>query len=251
MKTLALKIEYDGTNYAGWQVQKNALTVQEVLESCIEAVFGIKLPTIAAGRTDSGVHALGQVVSINLESEISIPQEKILVAINSKLPLDIRIIESKIFDEKFHARFDAQFRQYKYILTTEYNLFRRNHISYIKYPINPDRLYSIANIFKRKTDFTSFSKYNPDNNNPVCDVTVCNWTESATNVYELNIRANHFLYGMVRSIVGNMIDFARNKKTELDIEKGFEIFDRNQNSPLAPPQGLYLEKVFYNNNFYI
>lgn len=245
MQTLVLKVQYDGSNYCGWQYQKNHLSVQEVLESALFCIFGTKYSVIAAGRTDSGVHAVGQVVSIPLNEQIKIPENKILYAINSKLPPDIRVSFTKIIDKKFHARFDAIARQYEYYMTLKYCVFNRNIVSFIRYPLDKSVLFKSADYFVRKADFTSFSKHNPDINNPVCNVEVCKWYEINEHDFKLTIKSNHFLYGMVRSIVGFMIDVSRGKKCYDDIEKAFQTTDRGLNSPLAPPQGLFLQKVTY------
>lgn len=249
MKTLALKIQYDGTNYHGWQTQKNALTIQDNIESALENITGVRIPIIAAGRTDSGVHARGQVISFELDENFNLPLNRLVNAINSKLPFDIRLVDYKAFDDKFHARFDAIAREYEYYLSTQYNLFDRYYTSYIKFPLNIDKLIETGNFFIRKDDFTTFSKFNPDNNNPVCDITECKWEKVTSTKFKLTIKSNHFLYGMVRSIVGTMIDFSREKRDFDDIEKSLLAKNRQLNSPLAPAMGLFLNRVYYPDKF--
>ena len=249
MKTLVLNIQYDGTGYSGWQIQNNAITLQETLEKAIFVVTGRKYGTIAAGRTDAGVHAKGQVVSVAIDEYFPIPDGRITNAINSKLPHDVRVNHSFVYNGKFHARFDAIARQYEYYVCTKYNVFNRNHISNIRFKIDFDRLFDSAVYFEKKADFTTFSKHNPDITNPVCDVSICSWEAISENTYKLTIKSDHFLYGMVRSVVGFMFDIARNKKDFRDIFTAFEKVDRKLNSPLAPPQGLYLHKVFYPDEF--
>lgn len=249
MATLVLYLQYDGTNYSGWQIQKNALTVQQVVESAIEKVTSKYYSSNASGRTDAGVHARCQVVSLKIGDEFTLPESKITTAINSKLPRDVRVTYSKIYEGYFHARHDAGFREYEYLLSTCFNPFERLYVSNMKYPINKDLLFAAAELFRGKHDFTTFSKFNPDNKKPVCDVTFCSWENITEHKFRLAIRANHFLYGMVRSIVGAMIEIARGKRTFNEIAVAFEKKDRLYNSALAPPQGLYLNKVYYPEKF--
>ena len=249
MATLILYLQYDGTYYSGWQIQKNALTVQQVVETAIEKVTSKYYSSNASGRTDAGVHARCQVVSVKIGNEFTLPESKITVAINSKLPRDVRVIYAKIYDGYFNARHDAAQREYEYLLSTVYNPFDRLYVSHIKYPINKDLLFASAELFLGKHDFTTFSKFNPDNKKPVCDVTYCSWEGITQQKFKLTIRANHFLYGMVRSIAGAMIEIARGKRTFDEISAAFEKKDRLYNSALAPPQGLYLNKVYYPEKF--
>jgi tRNA pseudouridine38-40 synthase len=245
MRTLALSIRYDGTKYSGWQVQKNAPTVQQYIENAIEKISGKRYNSVAAGRTDAGVHALGQVVSIDLKDEFNIPENKILYALNTRLPFDIQINAARIFDCKFHARFDAQFREYKYYLSNKYNVFDRYYCAYIKFPFEKELLFESAEIFKVKTDFTTFSKFNPDNNNPICNVVESKWIQVEENKFVYTVKSNHFLYGMVRSVVGAMVEIARNKRNLDDVIKSLYLKDRNLNSSLVKPNGLFLNKVYY------
>ncbi|GAB1372531.1 tRNA pseudouridine(38-40) synthase TruA [Candidatus Kapaibacterium sp.] len=245
MRTLKLIIQYDGTNYSGWQIQKNSCTIQEVLEIAIFATTGSYYNTIAAGRTDAGVHAFGQVVSVAIDDNFKIPEKRILYSFNSKLPKDIRIIECDVLDHPFHARFDAKNREYVYFLSNKYDIFSRNYTTFIKFPFDKQALIESAKVFMRKDDFTSFSKYNPDNVNPVCDITLSQWEHLDDNKMIYKVRANHFLYGMVRSLVGVMLDVAKGKRSIENVMESLAQKDRNLNSPLVKPNGLFLNKVIY------
>lgn len=249
MPTLILKIEYDGTAYCGWQIQKHAKSIQGTLESALTALTKHRYHIIAAGRTDSGVHAKGQVASIAIEDDFPLPYDKITKAINSRLPVDIKVQSASVYDGKFSARFDAVDREYEYYLSTNYHLFERYFVSLIRFPLNIDKLFESAAFFVKDIDYTTYSKYNPDNKNPKCNVSICSWEELAPEKYKLTIKSNHFLYGMVRSIVGAMIDYARGRREKQYILSALLAKDRLLNSPLAPPQGLYLSKVYYPEKF--
>lgn len=248
MKTLVLVLEYDGTNYSGWQIQKNSLSIQQEIESALYILTSKKYNIIAAGRTDAGVHAKGQVVSTIID-DFTVPYDKIIYALNSKLPKAIRVVKSKIINEKFHARFDADYREYEYYITTKFNTFERFYVSFIKYPINQKLLFDSAELFIKKYDFTSFSKFNPDTENPVCNVTKCEWSKLERGKFKLNIKADRFLYGMVRSLAGVMVDIARGKRSAAEACEALQKKDRKYNSPLAPPEGLYFLKAGYPKKF--
>lgn len=247
--TLILDIQYDGTNYSGWQKQPNANTIQNELENAFGRIAGAALTLIAAGRTDAGVHARHMIAHCNLNHILSIPEEKIAIAINSVLPLDIRINSAKYYYGKFHARFDALTREYKYHLISKYDVFKSRYSSYYKYNFDEAKLINSAGIFIRKDDFTTFSKHNPDINNPICDVDISKWEKIDENYYVYNVRANHFLYGMVRSLVGVMLDIARSKRSLEEVQNAILKKNRAHSSPLAPPQGLFFEKSTYPDEF--
>jgi tRNA pseudouridine38-40 synthase len=247
--TIILQIEYDGTNYSGWQIQNNAITVQGEIEKSVNEILGKAYSVIAAGRTDAGVHALRQTAHIK-DAETHIPENKLPNAINSKLPSDIRVKNAVYYPGEFHSRFDATGREYIYKLNTKYNVFERNYVSFVKFPISSEKLIKSAELFLGSKDYTTFSKYNADQTNPVCHLSKCKWDRISETQLQLTIKSSHFLYGMVRSVVGASIDIARGKRTTEEIIKAFDKKDRNFNSPLAPPQGLYLSRIFYKQNLF-
>ena len=249
MKTLILQIEYDGTNYAGWQIQPNDTTIQGLIENALISIYGFDIGVIAAGRTDAGVHARGQVAHTKLLEDFPVPQEKIPVALNSKLPNDIRIKKAILLPNNFHARYDAAAREYSYTIITKESVFNNRFTTYFKYQFDSNILIKSAEIFLGKHDFTTFSKLNEDTKNYVCNVETCFWQKTDENKWKLTIKADHFVYGMVRAIVGALLDCARGKRTLNDIKSALKKCDRNLASPLAPPQGLILEKVYYPEKF--
>lgn len=245
MAKLVILIEYDGTNYSGWQRQINSISIQERVESAVQKVFGEKLSIVAAGRTDAGVHARGQVVHISLKETNKIPIEKIPLALNSYLPMDIRILKSALADDNFHARYKAIAREYSYTLATNYSVFTRHFASFVKYKLNEKKLFKSAELFLGEHNFSNFSKKNEEIDNYVCNVHRCEWGKIDDNLLRLTIRANRFVYGMVRSIVGAMIDVSRGKRSFESIHYALNNTEIEVISPIAPANGLVLEKVYY------
>jgi tRNA pseudouridine38-40 synthase len=245
MQTLVFVIEYDGANFSGWQIQPNARSVQEELEIALYNLYKERINVVGSGRTDAGVHAFGQVASAEIKN-VLIPENKIIRALNAKLPDCIKIINAKYFPFKFHARFDAVEREYVYFLSNDVSVFKRNYVSIYPLPFDKQKLFEIAPIFTGIKDFTTLSKINKDIHNNICNVTVSEWEENGYGEMVYRIRANHFLYGMVRAVVGIMLDYARGKRTREEIQKAIEKKERNLASAFAPPQGLFLSRVFYN-----
>jgi tRNA pseudouridine38-40 synthase len=245
MRTLILLIEYDGGNYAGWQYQANALTIQECIENALGKIVKYPVRIIGAGRTDAGVHARGQVAHAIIPDDFPVPEEKIAIALNSNLPGDIRIGAAKIVDEDFHARFDAIAREYSYNLITKESVFSRHFRTFYKYHINTDILVKSADIFIGKHDFTTFSKFNEEYKNYTCNVEKCYWEQINQDYWILTIKSDRFVYGMVRSLVGAMLDAARGKRSIDELKNALSRCDRSLASQLAPPQGLILEWVYY------
>lgn len=245
MKNTALLIEYDGTEFGGWQIQPNAPTIQEKIQNAFLALTGKPCNLIGAGRTDAGVHAAGQVANVLLDDDFPIPDEKIAIALNTKMPDGIRIKKVARVPEDFHARYDAVAREYEYSFHTDDSVFYRNFSTYFKYPIDEDLLFTIANLFIGEHDFTSFSKNNPATKSHVCRVEKCEWQKTDADKYKLTIRANRFVYGMVRSIVGAMLEVAAERKFPTDLIFCLQNPGRENYIKLAPPNGLVLRKVFY------
>lgn len=250
MQTLALCIEYDGTNYFGWQKQKNAVSVQQKVEEAVAAILGIYVPVVGAGRTDTGVHARGQVAHARLEKLCRIPESNLIRAFNSKLPPDIRITNLRLLDGKFHARFDAIAREYSYTISSVKSVFSRLFAFYPDYPFDIGILLESASVFLGVHDFSTFSKSNPDTKSYVCNVKICRWSKHK-NFLRLRIKADRFVYGMVRSLTGAMLDIARGKRTMGEVRESLGRADRSLISPMAPPQGLVLEKIYYPKNIKI
>jgi len=246
MQPLLLHLEYDGTAFAGWQIQPNTRTVQGELEAAFLKTYGLPCSVIGAGRTDAGVHARGQVAHVFLKDCANkIPEDKITKAINARLPKDVRLRNAILLKEPVHARFDATAREYSYTITTEETVFKRHFAWAPKAPFDKVFLKSAAEVFKGYHDFTTFSKFNSETKHYRCDVYDCEWNEAGENSLRLKIRADRFVYGMVRALTGAMMDVARGRRTIEDLQKSLSLKDRSLSSPLAPPEGLVLEKISF------
>lgn len=244
MKTLILRIQYDGTDYGGWQIQPNADSIQARLQSALGKISGFEFPVIGAGRTDAGVHARGMVAHAKVDDSFPVPEAKIPNAFNANLPPEIRVDAAKLTDSDFNARFDAIAREYSYGIYFIESPFLRRFAHYVKYPIDPGALDRCAEVFVGEHDFTTFSKLNPDTKNYVCKVEFCRWRRK-DETYEMQIKADRFVYGAVRHVVGACLDAARGKRSPEQIAEALAARDRKFTSPQAPANGLILEKVYY------
>ncbi|HCN04772.1 MAG TPA: tRNA pseudouridine(38-40) synthase TruA, partial [Bacteroidetes bacterium] len=205
-RSLAFLIEYDGTDFAGWQFQPNGVSVQEVLERAVEECFGVVVPVVGSGRTDSGVHARGQVAHVHvLDGANTIPTEKVALALNRRLPRSVRIRKVVDVPADFHARFSARSREYVYVITDTPSVFDMRYAWTPSIPFDRGLLGNAARIFVGKHDFTTFSKLNADTASYVCDVETCR-VETLSDRLLIRIRADRFVYGMCRAIVGVMFD---------------------------------------------
>ena len=214
MNNYKLIIQYDGTNYAGWQLQKNAVTVQEKISEVINVIIKEKVNLIGSGRTDAGVHALGQVANFRTEKKIDI--NKFQYSLNAVLPKEISVNKIEKVSESFHARFDAINRSYLYIITHNKSPFLEKY-SYFYPQIKKINFYELNRISKcllGEHDFTSFSKKNEELKEKKCTITDIHWrTDKEKTMFYIS--ANRFLHGMVRTITGTLL-YAAEKKLDTD-----------------------------------
>lgn len=245
MRNIKLTIEYDGTNYSGWQKQANTNnTIQEEIENAIEKVVDEKVTIIGAGRTDKGVHGRGQVANFNTNSRI--PEEKFKYAINRYLPEDIAIVESIEVEESFHSRYDALGKKYKYLI---YNApvkspIFRNYSYYIPYKLNIQSMDKAKDYFIGKHDFAAFMASGSGIEDTIRNIYYISLT-NCNNIIEFEIYGDGFLYNMVRIIVGTLIDIGRGKIESDSIPNILKSKDRKNAGHTAAAEGLYLEKVCY------
>jgi tRNA pseudouridine38-40 synthase len=237
-----LTIQYDGTDYAGWQIQQNAVSVQEVITKSINQILQEEINLVGSGRTDAGVHALGQVANFVLTRELDIYKFK--HSLNSVLPNEISITEIKTVDENFHSRFDAKKRSYVYLITNQKSPFYYRYAYQLNTEFEITKLNELSSVIPGKKDFTSFSKNNPDVENKVCQVFEAHWRKQK-NLIIFYIEANRFLYGMVRAIVGSLLKAYDKKNGEKYLEEIFNFKNRNEAADSVPAKGLYLYKVKY------
>ena len=246
MRNIKLIIEYDGTNYCGWQVQENGPTIQGYLEKALLAVTGENITVHGSGRTDAGVHARGQVASFTTES--SIPQEKFAYALNNKLPGDIVIKKSEEVPLDFHARFSAIGKKYSYLIINSRfpSALLRNHAYHVNYCERLDicRIEIAAEAFIGTYDFSGFM------------ATGSKVKDTVRTIYELSVerekelirfdyKGSGFLYNMVRIITGTLLYAGIGKIDPEDMKDIILSKDRDRAGATLPARGLYLEEVYY------
>ena len=236
-------IEYKGTNFHGWQIQKNAQTIQGELKKA----FKVLLPKdsiniIASGRTDAGVHAYNQVASVKLPSNLDL--KTFFNSINGIVDNDIYIKSYYMVDDEFNARFSAQFRSYKYYIHTQFSPFKRDTSWCIPYKINFKNLDNCAEALIGEHDFSRLSKDNAEIQNKKCIIYESFWERSQNHLI-YNIKANRFLHHMVRFIIGSSIEVA---KSNFAFEDFLNLIN-NKSSKIhpicAPAKGLFLYEVLY------
>lgn len=239
-----LIIQYDGTNYAGWQIQKNAPTVQQTIVDAIETITKEKVNLIGSGRTDAGVHAMGQTANFRIENELDV--RKFQYSLNAVLPKDISIKLVQPVDESFHSRFDAKSRSYIYLFAHDKSPFFEKY-SYLYPAISKHDLAVFNNISRcllGEHDFTSFSKKNTEIDEKKCTIKEIHWRKAKEQTV-FYVAANRFLHGMVRTIVGTLLFAAERKLNEDYILETLRKKDRTEAEESVPAKGLFLYKVKY------
>lgn len=244
MRNIKLTIEYEGTNYSGWQYQDNAISIQQIIEEAIGSITGEKVKLIGSGRTDAKVHALGQVA--NFFTSTNIPGDRFKYALNIKLPDDITIIDSQDVDKDFHSRFCATHKKYKYLI---YNgemprALYRNFSYHIKNELNLEEMKIASQYFVGTHDFNSFMGARSVVKSTIRTINEIN-IEKNNDFIEITIDGDSFLRNMVRIIVGTLVEVGLGRRNKEDIIKIIEERNREVAGHTAPPQGLFLEKVFY------
>ena len=246
-KRVFLKIGYDGTNYCGWQIQDNGITVEEMINKALSELLGEKIAVIGASRTDSGVHALGNVAVFDTETKI--PAEKISFALNQRLPDDIRIQESKEVPTDFHPRFCNSRKTYEYkILNRRFAMPTERLYSHFVYmPLDVDKMKKAAEYIVGEHDFKSFCSSRSQVENTVRTVYSLNVTKEGDMIY-IRICGNGFLYNMVRIIVGTLMKVGLNIYPPEHVKEIIEAKDRNVAGPKAAACGLTLIGIQYEEN---
>lgn len=242
MRNFKLLLEYDGTDFHGWQRQPGLRTVQGALEEAAERVFREKLQVHGAGRTDAGVHALGQVCNLLVDTAWE-PME-VGGALAALMPEDVRIRRVDEADRAFHARFSATARRYTYFLRTEPTAVWRRFAHVVTYPLDLDAMRSAAGGLIGERDFASFTPVRSDGVPTACDLKEIA-LEKKEDVISISLRADHFLHHMVRVVVGTLIEVGRGKIAPEHIETILGKKDRRAAGPTVPPNGLFLVAVEY------
>jgi len=244
MKNVKLTIEFDGTNYHGWQSQKNAITVQDVITEAITKVTGENCQLTGASRTDAGVHALGFVA--NFRTSSSIPAEKFSFVLNTCLPPDIVVKNSEEVDMSFHARFSAVSKRYRYIFLNSKHpsALYRNRVFHVPWRLDVDAMREAALFFKGTHDFSAFRASGASTETSVRTMYDVSLTQKDEMIV-FEVEGNGFLYNMVRIMAGTLVDVGLGKIAAERIAVILKNGERNMAGRTAPPQGLYLVCVNY------
>lgn len=244
MRRIHLIVEYDGTNYAGWQRQTNALAVQQVIEEKLEKLTREHIVITGSSRTDAGVHALGQ--SVHFDTESRIPGDKFAFALNTMLPRDIRIRLSEDISPEFHARFSTKGKRYRYLMydAPHAGALNRNTHAHIIYPLNVDLMDKAAKTLIGTHDFGAFAASGSIVKDTVRTIWRADVTRSGHDI-ELIVEGNGFLYNMVRIIAGTLIGIGTEKVAPDAFTRAIETGDRLDLGITAPAHGLTLMEVFY------
>jgi tRNA pseudouridine38-40 synthase len=255
MKKIKLLLEYDGTDYKGWQIQKQGLTIQEVIENTIQGITGMHTRVISASRTDAGTHALGQVITFRTESRLD--PETIKRALNALLTGDIRVVDASEVDDSFNPRYDAKRKSYFYIISNQRysSAFLYRYTWLVQYPLKLPDMKKAARALIGKHDFSSFrgTGSNTENNiRKIFSLRIEKLKEidfMTANIkgefIKISIEADGFLRHMVRNIVGTLVEIGRGRIPVSNMEEILNSCDRRLAGPTAPANGLFLERIVY------
>lgn len=241
-KNIRLIIEYDGTNYAGWQVQPRQKTVQGEIESALQKLTGQKPILFAAGRTDAGVHALAQVANFRIAHRL--PVKKYRDGLNFYLPDDILIGEAGEVAPEFHSRYDAAFRSYRYLIARRRSALYHLQRWECSYDLNRKEMDRAAEYVRGEHDFSAFCVTSSQKEDNRCLVYESKWREE-NGLLVFEITANRFLHSMIRSLVGLMVDLGRGAIDMKAFKKIIAAGDHSALKHVAPARGLYLAAIGY------
>jgi len=242
MPRIRLTLEYDGTDFVGWQFQTNGRSVQEEVEKAIKQIFQTDIRITGGGRTDAGVHARGQVASFFVERDVEI--NLLAKSLNAVMPPSIIILESMEASLDFNARFDAKSRRYTYSISQEPTAIQRDYCWQVFPKLNFALMQKCAQQVIGTHSFRSFCKVDTDAHNHQCSVLASQWIQK-NKILKYEISANRFLHGMVRTLVGTMVNVGRGHTKYEEFHKILESNDRSFAGMSAPAKGLCLEEIVY------
>ena len=241
---ILLTIAYLGTNYHGWQVQPNGITVQKIMQDALESVYKVRPNLTGCSRTDAGVHANEFCCHYDVDSYIT--EKGIVCALNTKLPRDVRVIKCKYVDDDFHARYSALGKEYVYRIynSPTSNPFESDRSLHVTKQLDIEKMNRFAKGLCGTNDFIAFSSSGRTVEDTVRTIDYCK-VDKCENIVTITVAANGFLYNMVRIIVGTLLEVSDGK---IPVDDAYNIIsskDRNKAGPTAPAHGLFLNKVFY------
>ena len=245
MPRFKLTIEYAGTRYSGWQIQKNARTVQGELDRVVRTATGRKdFELYGSGRTDAGVHALAQIAHLDVST--SLPPDALRQRLNDELPADINVLDAAIVPHRFHARHHAVARRYIYQIATRRTAFAKAYVWWVKEPLDVATMRAAAAAFVGMRDFESFAEKSP-RAEPASTIVLVERLEIAEHpdLIVVGIEGSHFLWKMVRRIVGVLVEVGRGGLAAADAARFLEERSEAPARLTAPPSGLFLERVYY------
>lgn len=245
MRNIRLLIEYDGTNYRGWQVQPKGQTVQGMIEEKLTVITGETIHLIGSGRTDAGAHAFGQVAHFKTKSHLS--RSSIQRALNSLLPPDIVIRRADEVEDDFHARKKSISKIYQYRILNQNlrSVFHRMYAWYIPQKLDFKEMKEATRWLTGEHDFSSFRSVGSPTRTAVRKVVRTEWKRSRDGLIRFEIEANGFLKQMVRAIVGTLVEVGKGKISSEEFRRILESKDRKKAGPTAPAHGLFLKEVKY------
>lgn len=243
MSRFRLLIEYDGSNYHGWQQNAGVSTIQgEMLKACQQVFSTKKIELYGAGRTDTGVHALGQAAHLDVPTQMH--AEKISARLNEILPHDIHILSMENCDAGFHARHNAVARSYVYVISRQRSAFGKRYVWWVKEELSVSKMQDAAAIFRGFHDFSSFGAATREEKSTLVDISHLDISESG-NLIKIHILGSHFLWMMVRRITGVLVHAGKGKLTLKEIKGFIHQYSERPSQLAAPPSGLYLQRVYY------
>ncbi len=239
-----IEIAYNGTRFHGWQIQPNAITVQETLNKAISTILrDDSINLIGCGRTDTGVHASQFYAHFDTEKPIK-DTTKFSYNLNNFLTNDIACYKCFKVDDSAHARFDATARTYQYYIHNQKNPFNQETSFYFNYDLDMDKMNAAAKLLFNFDDFTSFSKLHTDAKTNICEIYHAKWSKTEHGLM-FEIKANRFLRNMVRAIVGTLLNVGLNKISLKEFTDIIELKDRSEAGVSVPGKGLFLTKIEY------